>query len=461
MRIGFIVDHPKRDLSGAVMVAHALTRRGATSCLVPLYDQAIDVPLLGLDALIVNYARPSNFDLIEGYASMQLPVFVLDTEGGVLSEEGANSPHTLAAYVRESGYRQLLTGYLFWGRRLYFAFVEGSGMAQERLHVTGCPRFDYASPRWEATLDYERSDYVLVNTNFPLVNPLFARSPKEESASLVRSGWHPEYVVGLLNDQRHILRNYLQTVLTLARECAPQLFVVRPHPFENAALYETTFADQANIIVDARGSVLNVIRNARGMLHLNCGTSVEATMLRRLPISLEFLNTERMAKHSSLPSRVSWQAASLEDARIGIANLPALQREFDFAGRYREHVHPWFHDNDGAAAERVAQVIGHSVEARSRRITVSVSRSLGSSRRRSRLGQHLQAALANTVGTRASSGLRAIASPVRREKRLDCGAVEAQLARIVRHAGTPQPSVRRARHPWTGLPLASIEIAPA
>lgn len=38
MKVGFVVDHPKRDLPGGVMVAYAMPQRGLDTSLIPLYD---------------------------------------------------------------------------------------------------------------------------------------------------------------------------------------------------------------------------------------------------------------------------------------------------------------------------------------------------------------------------------------------------------------------------------------
>lgn len=462
LHIGFIVDHPKRDLQGAIMLAHALAGHGHRASIIPLYEQAVDVPLLGLDALIVNYARPANFALVQGYVDMGLPVFVLDTEGGVLAEDGANAPDELAAYIRKSGYADLLAGYLFWGSRLRQAFVDGSGMHAENLHATGCPRFDYASPRWCDVLDFPHHDYILVNANFPLVNPLFVGNPEEEKKSLTKAGWKAEYVDKLLVDLREILCTYLCTVDELATRFPEKTFLVRPHPFESPDLYRKTFAARPNVIVDGQGSVLNVIRHADCVLHLNCGTSVEATMLGRLPISLEFLNTQHMAKHSTLPSRISLRAESAEMVAEILAHLPETISAFDFDGNYRQFIHPWFHENDGAAAERVVEaVIATLARGGPGGGRVSVAHSLASSRRNSRPAQYLQSALANLLGSRATSALRAMAAPARREKQITPAAVQAQLAVLARHAGTRLPRVGRASHPWTGLPLVTLTVSPS
>src|SRR3954468_23286725 len=143
MRVGLVVDHPKRDLPGAVMLGYQLARRGASVVLVPMYEQAVDVPRLGLDALVVNYARPVNLDLMRSFAKAGLALYVLDTEGGVLAEKGGNSPPAMAAYVRGSGYADILSGYFFWGDRLHAAFNDNQAMQPGRLHLTGCPRFDF------------------------------------------------------------------------------------------------------------------------------------------------------------------------------------------------------------------------------------------------------------------------------------------------------------------------------
>lgn len=460
LNIGIILDHPKRDLAGVVMIAYALAARGHSTSIIPLYDQAVDVPLLGLDAIIVNYARPANIDLVQGYVDMGLPVFVLDTEGGILAEDGANAPDQLADFIRQSGYADLLSGYLFWGPRLHEAFVVGSGMPAERLHVTGCPRFDYASPRWEATLIFSRSGYILVNANFPLVNPLFVRTPEEELATLIKAGWEAGYVEQLLIDLRQILLGYLRTISDLATRFPHFNFLVRPHPFENSQLYQDRFANFPNVIVDGMGSVLNVIRHSQCVLHLNCGTSVEATMLHRLPISLEFLNTNHMANHSTLPSRISWRADSFNAVCGVLERLSDTTKSFKFAENYRENISPWFYINDGNAAERVVEMISRTVVPRIGKRRTSVARSLASSRRNSSNSQRLQSAFANLVGSQIASEMRALVKPARQEKRLLPEAVISQLALISSHAKTKQPAVSRACHPWTNAPLASLLVTP-
>jgi surface carbohydrate biosynthesis protein len=461
MKIGFIVDHPKRDLPSGVMIAHALAKRGVETVLVPLYEQAVDVPLLRLDALIINYARPANLDLVRGYHSMGLPVWVLDTEGGVLADDGANSPDRMAAYVRDSGYLPLLAGYFFWGPILHEAFRSSSELCSNRLHVTGCPRFDYAAPRWRDVLTFDRENYVLINANFPLVNSLFSRSPEGEKKALISAGWQSQYIDQIIADSHHILANFIDTVRQLSIRLPQQSFLVRPHPFENSERYRHEFLGQANIRVDGSGSVLNAIHNSVCIIHLNCGTSIEAVLLEKTPLSMEFLNTPQMATHSSLPSRVSKPVSSLDDLVQEVKKLVDGAGDFDFSNRHAKIIEPWFHMNDGGAAERIADVLmSHLHNSSKKSLLSSIRASLGSSRERSSWKQRLQATAANAFGSRLSSRVRSVFQPVRSEKHLDLNVVSSSLDALARHEGVPTLCVASARHPLTGSRLASVSIKP-
>jgi surface carbohydrate biosynthesis protein len=460
-RVGIVVDHPKRDLDGAVRLAHALLNRGAETCLIPLYDQGVDVPLLDLDVLVINYARPVNLALVTGYVAQGVPVFVLDTEGGVLSQEGANSIRGLTDYIAQSDYVRLLRGYFFWGGSLRDAFAEAGILQPGGLHLTGCPRFDVTSQRWRGTLDYPRSGYILVNANFPLVNPAFAKDAGGEAKVLVGSGWDQDYVRRMVADQTGILAGFIDTVKRLAA-CLPNMrFVVRPHPFESDVIYRSAFAGLDNVTVDGAGNVLNVIRHCACLVHLNCGTSIEAVMLERLPVSMEFLNTEHMANHSTLPSKISMKAGTFEELVAILGDLPSAFRKFDFDGTYRRFIHDFFHDNDGAAGDRVAKAL-LADPGRSKRLGLQsrIFWSLASSRTESRIWQRFQAAAANILGTRAVAWLRSRVQAARRGKVLDAKAIRRLASSLARHEGLRAPEVFNARHPVTRLPLSSVIVRP-
>lgn len=464
MRIGLIVDHPKRDLPGAVRIAQAAATRGHSSVLIPLYEQALDVPLLGLDALVVNYARSTNLDLLRGYAAAGLPLLVLDTEGGILTEEGANSPEGLVHRIRDPAFASLISGYFFWGPRLREIFLNAKVLPKEQLIVTGCPRFDFAAQRWSEAIPYARHGYVLVNANFPLVNPRFSTSTAHERNTMISVGWEAGYVDRLIEEMKTLHGLYMDAVASLATQLPELEFLVRPHPFENAQIYLDRFSALPNIRVDGSGSVLNVIRASRCVVHLNCGTATEAIMMGKLPISLEFLNMPHLMNHSMLPSAISWRATSLQHAAEAIANIDQTAQNFDFNTVYAQHIHPWFFENDGAAGERVVAAIEQLIPSlsahSSRTVGQQITQSLRASRHAPRLGQRAQALVANVVGSELAARLRAAWTPKRAEKALHQSEVARCLELLGQAANTCAPRVSHAKHPIHGVRLASLQITP-
>jgi surface carbohydrate biosynthesis protein len=458
VRIGWVVDHPKRDLAGSVLAAYQLASRGASVAIVPMYEQGVDVPRLGLDTLVVNYARNANLDLMRSFAKAGLALYVLDTEGGVLAEKGGNSPPAMATYIRNSGYADVLTGYFFWGGRLHQAFNDNKTMPSGQLHLTGCPRFDFAAPRWRTLLDGERRGYLLVNANFPLVNSRFSSKPGAEREAMIRAGWDGAYIDRFLADLKQVFANYLAEIGRLAAARPDRAILVRPHPFESEEVYRTALAQHSNVVVDGTGSVLDMIQNAAAIIHLNCGTAVEAVLLGKLPIQLEYLNTPATAGHALLPARVSRPAMAFEELLDVVDRIGEETRKFDFAGVHAANIDAFFYRNDGQAAERVADVLVGAKEPR--RPFVSLASALRGTRPSPSAGQIAKGAASLLFGSAATEKFRTWFSPARRDKRIEPADVAVLLARIAVHDNN-DPSrftASRARCAKTGLPLASIIV---
>jgi len=459
MRLALVVDSPKRDLDGLVLVAYQLARRGTEVFLVPMYQQGYDVPVLRPDAVVVNYARENNLELLTTYKRLAIAVLVLDTEGGVLSESGLDAPYNWAKQFHALGLHHCVDRYLFWGPRLYEAFAAASGMSPPTLSVTGCPRYDFCAYPWRRLLEFAERDYVLVNTNFSAVNPRFTQSAHAEKAIFVQLGWPTDYVDRLFTDLERVFPRYLEAIEHVARR-QPRLRIrVRPHPFEDAALYERRFAGITNIVVEGGGNVLPVIASAACVVHLNCGTAVESLMLGTPAVSLEFLNTEAMRAHAPLPSTLSVPAQSAAEFEHLVVNSDELRRRLSNTGPdlLSRFVEPWFHQVDGHSAERVAE--NAIAAARSRGSPrYSLLASLRGSRTTS-LGRLATGFASNLLGSAAASSLQGVTIPARRAKRVLLGEVRQLINRICSLDAQPALCVEPARHPVSRMPMASIRIS--
>ncbi|MFP9136006.1 surface carbohydrate biosynthesis protein [Devosia sp. XGJD_8] len=452
-----MIDNPKRDLRGISLLAYALAREGRSSVIVPMYAQGYDLPLLSCESVVLNYVRQSNEDLVRTYRDLGMHIAVLDTEGGILSRAGLREPHNWARSLRETGLIDLVNDYFFWGDAVRAAFAQESGLQQDRMHLTGCPRYDLCSPPWNAALTYERKGYVLVNTNFSAINPGFTRSSDAEKHIFRSLGWDPEYVDTWFADMEALFPRYQDAVAELARALPNQTVLVRPHPFENETVYRQRFADIPNIVVDGRGDALNMIANAACIVHLNCGTAVDALLQRKPAISLEYLNTELLLDHTPLPSRLSIRASSFEALVGHVSDHLAAPGDFVPDGA-RDEIEPWFYKVDGKAAERVATILGRLPKQ-------PVKRNFGAAMRGGRPNanpaQIAQGAANVVAGSRFVTWSRNRLDRSRRNKTITVEQVQSLLDTFAECCNGARFRAAHARNPLTGLPMSSIEVKPA
>ena len=450
-RIGLVLDHPRRDLHGLVLIALELAAAGATAVIIPQYGSWIDARLSKLDAIVYNYARSNNIEPIRVLARCGIDVFVLDTEGYLSSDKHA----MLLEAVRRIDVAPWLQGYFVWGSAAGEALAKSDLRLAPKLEVTGCPRFDLLAPRWRGTLKYERSGYVLLNPNFNGVNPLQS-SPAEERNSMIRSGWEPAYLDRFLEDMRAGFAGFLELCATLPRRLPHLSFVVRPHPFELAEPYRKAVAGLPNVRLNTEGEVLPVLANARRLVHFNCNTSVEARLLGLAPIQTGFLTTDFLRTHLPLYTGVSVLAHDIDDLGRLLEDDRVLAARDNSAGVLDRWIRPAFHHCDGHAAERVARGLIARTRPREERLAPPEPQEAD---RLLKARRTLKMALSRALGTSALGLFRAMAKPDRREKAFSLAEVESVVAKLSAHLNRPAPQVRRLRSTWTGMPLLAIQIA--
>ncbi|MGE3710651.1 MAG: surface carbohydrate biosynthesis protein [Hyphomicrobiaceae bacterium] len=361
-RVCLIVDNPLRDLEGLVLLAWQLACAGARSWLVPMYDQGFDVPALKPDLVLVNYTRANNSDLIKTYKNAGILVGVLDTEGIA----GKSSEH-FAEMVASANCGRLVDLYCVWGESQYRAFIQKGTVPQNRLHVTGCPRYYYCAAPWRSALPVPgvRPGYVLINTNFPTVNPRFSSGPKHEIASMVKAGFSETFALQFIHDAGEAHRTLTAVAIQLAKLFPSVRFVLRPHPFERIAAYDE-LARLPNVEVRQEGTSLEWIASSRLLLHQNCSTAVEAAMLGVEAIALEWFNTPALRLDAATGvSRI----ANGEDDLIRMLGEalenrlpPAPFQVLEFRKKvFRE----LYFAIDGAATKRIADAILHTIRSAS------------------------------------------------------------------------------------------------
>jgi surface carbohydrate biosynthesis protein len=369
MRIGLILDNPRRDLGGIILTVFHLITKGHKVFIIPLYDQGYDVPLLNLDVLVVNYVRKNNIEFLQTYKKLGIFIAVMDTEGGVLPESGNFSPEFLAKSFRQNQASDFVDHYFFWGDQLYSAFKTYSGMLSDQLSLTGCPRYDYCHNRWRGLLGPTSNSYVLVNLNFPSINPwwgnteyvdnnfIFHSAEKEMKNNIQVHGLNEDSWLSFESQRKKVFAVYLKTISQLAKINPRKDFVLRPHPFENKKIYKTYFNDLLNVTIASEGEVLEVINKSSLVINLNCSTSVEARLLGKVPVSLEFMNSDILRNNVNLPSKISYKAHDFNELNKIIQDVSIEKMDSFQKNKIMSAIKLWFYKCDGNAAYRMACII--------------------------------------------------------------------------------------------------------
>lgn len=457
-QVAIIVDNPKRDLRGLVLLACQCAELGWQAHLVPMYEQGYEVPLLAANLVVANYARESNRGLLESYRALGMAVAILDTEGGILSESGQDSPRNLAQSMRANGFTGLIDYYCFWGQRLHAAFAEFSGLHSDQLTVTGCPRYDQCHPPWNQALSYQRKNFVLVNTNFSAINPAYTRSQEDEIRIFCKLGWERQYVERLFDALNNVLPNYLGAIKSLAEALPNHTVQVRPHPFENGARYIDFFAGTPNVVVDGEGDIMSAIAACACVVHLNCGSAIDARISGKPAVSMEFLNNPTMRMHAPLPSQVSEGvdsvSALIERAKCYLAGETATESDAQAL-----LIEDWFHKRDGKAAQRAAEFLDKRWRAKPTATTPNWEFACRGSQPHPSASQRAKGLLGLLLGSRLGSRLAGMMQNKRLGKSFAVRDVAQLLAKWQGLGEFKHLSVAPSRCPRTGRVLNSIKIS--
>lgn len=226
---------------------------------------------------------------------------------------------------------------------------------------------------------------------------------------MVKAGFSREFARRFITDAGHAYGMVLDTSIRLARHFADVQFVLRPHPFENIRSYDA-FAELPNAQVIQSGTSLEWISGARLLIHQNCSTAIEASMLSVEPLSMEWFNTPalRLDAATSVSRSADSEAVLFDLVKQGLDDgLPSIASQTEVARR--KIISDLYTAVDGASSSRVADVILTTIETKERGKRAAAPppspRGLAA------------AAIRRTLGYKASSALRRSYGSVDNERR--------------------------------------------
>lgn len=353
------MDNPTRDLAGCVLLAAELAACGATCHLVHMHEQDAELRALAPDAVVLNYLRPGNEDLVRRMLEADIDVFLLDTEGGIY--DTFDSYGTLLATDRAVCHG--LAGWLCWGPGLAAHAQQRGWFLSSQIEVTGAPRFDfYVGELRRVAVEQSPasrvpSPMILVNGNFPLANPRF-RTPDQELREFASEfDLGHEVVRSWQRAQGEAMARFMDLVRGLAQRFPEATVVFRPHPFERSETYGAMVGTHRNIRLEHQGSVDGWILRSVAVVQRSCTTAVEATIAGVPALSPRWI---------ALPAAIEMPAA--ESVSVACPDVETLEghvaEAIAGAGEHRarrlDHndvIWNCFYEVDGKAHGRVADAV--------------------------------------------------------------------------------------------------------
>ncbi|HEY7574671.1 MAG TPA: surface carbohydrate biosynthesis protein, partial [Thermoanaerobaculia bacterium] len=339
-------------------------RRGATCHLVPLNLQDREVPALAPDYVLLNYFRLSNQPLAARLVAAGIPFGVHDTEGGVWE----NPDSYTELLWKDAGLRSRTAVVCMWGRALADHVVAAGLLESSQVAVTGCARFDFYESSWRSVLNENGArrrgnSRILVNTNFSVSNPRFTTREQSIAYCHREYGWSLEAIRKVTDAEDEAIRGTLELVRDLSHDFPGAEIVLRPHPFEDPALYREAVGALPCVTVNDTGPVQPQIGAASVVIQRSCTTAIEAVAagvptLSPLWIPAPYLMP--VAESVSVPCEGYPQMrARLKEIFSGSWSPPAA-----LSGAAESAVSDWFFRIDGRAHTRVANAIASGIAPR-------------------------------------------------------------------------------------------------
>jgi len=284
------VEIQTRELEAKLLLACVAARRGFPSIIGPRREMHYHIPSFPKSIYLSKSTTDASNKVFRKLEKLGCKIVVWDEEALIALPPKFYFRHRLSSDAL------VYISHLFaWGEEnaeLWRNYPEMP--ADIPIHVTGNPRGDLLRPELRGyyqkeveTLRQAYGDFILINTNFNLINAYYpemntlmpAANPGEQPILTRRAksmGLSRDYAVGFSEYKRSILEEFQRLIPDLEKTFPHYAIVVRPHPAENPKIYQNIAAKCKRVHVENKGNVVPWLLAAKVLLHNGCTTGVEA-----------------------------------------------------------------------------------------------------------------------------------------------------------------------------------------
>jgi surface carbohydrate biosynthesis protein len=238
-----------------------------------------------------------------------------------LDEEGLVYLNSHDYYRRRLNEENLnnISAYLLWGNVQKRDVLEYVPSIEEKLILTGNPRFDLLRPelrnyyKSESVKLIEKfGDFILVNTNFADSNHYLGTDWVIEShrkSDFITTDQEEDQELAFIQYQEKILNAFKSMVIEVSTRYPNHNIILRPHPSENHDYWNSVAEDHSNLHIIHEGDVNAWILAARMVLHNSCMTGIQAFLLDKPVVSYMPVQSDHFDYY--LPNALSLKKTSL------------------------------------------------------------------------------------------------------------------------------------------------------
>lgn len=355
--VAIILDNKSRDLDGISFLINSLRNRHFKVFIVPQNLMQFELRLIKFNFIIFNFYRSYNANLIHEILNSGIHVGVSDTEGGIFSDLNIffNTWPNNSMASKYSNFH-----YFFWGPRLMHLAIKKNITNQKTSYLVGSPRFDIYKNFGKKYIKNikNQDDFILINTNYPFFNPKFNSGLKELERSITLYQNNIFYE-NLFETQKKEFNETINLAKYLARHSGFKI-KIRPHPFENHAIYENIFASYENVNIEYKGSAFKSIKKSILVIQRGCSTGLESRLLGKLSISPDW----PPYKHKTLVDQGNVFIKTRKEllALLKQKKKCNYKKIIPISSETKRNIRDFLYKIDGKASERISAIINNEIK---------------------------------------------------------------------------------------------------
>lgn len=301
-----------REYYGKFLLSAVAAERGWRAIIG--YKGYVRHNLPDIKGVIIEMSMKSNKN-VSNYLGLGWRVCAWDEEGLLYTDRNVYAHRRL----NDEALRKLDFVFL-WGRNQHADVIDHINGIEDKLIVTGNPRFDLLRPDLreffspDATaIKRKYGKYILVNTTFGDVNHYFGREYNfkilKDAGKLTTEEQVSDQIIREKYKEQ-LFRAFIEMLPALSTHFPEYKIIIRPHPSENFETWRSAAKGLPNVSMIHEGDSIPWLLGAEAVIHNSCTTGVQAYLLGRPVISYRPVQSDKYDMY--LPNALSDQAQDID-----------------------------------------------------------------------------------------------------------------------------------------------------